>query len=418
MIFWRGLYSIGCKIRGIKMRRSVVALMMIFILLWTAGCSVKSSELTMEDKRKPVRVLTVQEEKRSIDLEYTGIVGVEELKKLAFKSGGKIKKLFVKPGDKIEVGQALIQLDTTDLEYAISGARGQMDAAKAQYDKAITGAAPEELRQIEANVKKAQDSYNFAKDNYEKLQVLLQEGAISQNDLDKVKLEFDIRESDLKTAKEIEKQAKNGARVEDKTAAKGQWGQAQADYNYKMSLLKDATIESDSSGYVVDVLYEEGELIASGYPVLVIRNDNQIVKVGLSSKDFEKVTIGAKAKIRTDGRILEGEVTNIGQTPDSQTRTYPIEIALTEKTLPLGSVVKINLIIGEESGVWIPITAIMANGEDYAYVIKDEKASRRKITLGAINGNYVKVQGIENNDQVVIEGMQRLKDQDQISIQK
>ncbi|MDF2591887.1 MAG: hypothetical protein K0S75_1353 [Clostridia bacterium] len=400
------------------MRRSVVALMMIFILLWTAGCSVKSSELTMEDKRKPVRVLTVQEEKRSIDLEYTGIVGVEELKKLAFKSGGKIKKLFVKPGDKIEVGQALIQLDTTDLEYAISGARGQMDAAKAQYDKAITGAAPEELRQIEANVKKAQDSYNFAKDNYEKLQVLLQEGAISQNDLDKVKLEFDIRESDLKTAKEIEKQAKNGARVEDKTAAKGQWGQAQADYNYKMSLLKDATIESDSSGYVVDVLYEEGELIASGYPVLVIRNDNQIVKVGLSSKDFEKVTIGAKAKIRTDGRILEGEVTNIGQTPDSQTRTYPIEIALTEKTLPLGSVVKINLIIGEESGVWIPITAIMANGEDYAYVIKDEKASRRKITLGAINGNYVKVQGIENNDQVVIEGMQRLKDQDQISIQK
>jgi multidrug efflux pump subunit AcrA (membrane-fusion protein) len=372
----------------------------------------------MEDKRKPVRVLTVQEEKRSIDLEYTGIVGVEELKKLAFKSGGKIKKLFVKPGDKIEVGQALIQLDTTDLEYAISGARGQMDAAKAQYDKAITGAAPEELRQIEANVKKAQDSYNFAKDNYEKLQVLLQEGAISQNDLDKVKLEFDIRESDLKTAKEIEKQAKNGARVEDKTAAKGQWGQAQADYNYKMSLLKDATIESDSSGYVVDVLYEEGELIASGYPVLVIRNDNQIVKVGLSSKDFEKVTIGAKAKIRTDGRILEGEVTNIGQTPDSQTRTYPIEIALTEKTLPLGSVVKINLIIGEESGVWIPITAIMANGEDYAYVIKDEKASRRKITLGAINGNYVKVQGIENNDQVVIEGMQRLKDQDQISIQK
>ncbi|HYE09899.1 MAG TPA: efflux RND transporter periplasmic adaptor subunit [Patescibacteria group bacterium] len=400
------------------MRRSVVAIMMIFILTWTAGCSISSSEQAAGDKRKPIGVLKVQEEKRPIALEYTGIVGSEELKKLAFKSGGKIKKIFVKQGEQIEAGQPLIQLDDADLAYAISGARGQMDAAKAQYDKAINGAAPEELQQIEANVKKAQDSYNFTKDNYEKFQKLFQEGAISQNDLDQAKLELDIRESDLKAAKEIEKQAINGARDEDKAAAKGQWEQAQADYDYKRSLMEDATIKSDSSGYVVDVLYEEGELVASGYPVLVVRNDNQVVKAGLSSKDFEKVTIGTKARIRMEERIIEGEVTNIGQTPDSQTRTYPIEIALSEKTLPLGSVVKLDIIIGEESGVWIPITAIMANGEDYVYVVRDEKASRRIITLGAVNGDYVKVQGLENNDQLVIKGMQGLKDQDQIAIQE
>lgn len=400
------------------MKRSVVAFMMIFILTWTIGCSMRPNEQVTEDKKKPVRVLTVQEEKRSIVIEYTGIVGTDELKKLAFKSGAKIEKIFVKPGEQIEAGQPLIQLDAADLEYSVSGARGQMNAAKAQYDKAINGAAPEELQQIEANVKKAQDSYNFAKDNYEKLQILFQQGAISQNDLDKVKLEFDIRESDLMGAKEIEKQAKNGARVEDKAAAKGQWEQAQADYNYKMSLSEDATIKSDSNGYVVDVLYEEGELVASGHPVLIVRNDNQVVKVGLTSKDFGKVAIGSKAEIRIEGKIIEGEVTNIGQTPDSQTRTYPIEISLSEKTLPLGSVVKLDLIIGEESGVWIPITAVMANGEDYVYVVKDEKASRRKVTLGAVNGNDVKVQGIENNDMIVIEGMQRLKDQDQISIEE
>ncbi|OGO78152.1 MAG: hypothetical protein A2Y23_12255 [Clostridiales bacterium GWB2_37_7] len=400
------------------MKRLVVAIMMIFILIWTAGCSTKSGEQVTEGKKKPVKILNVQEETRPMVLEYTGIIGTEELKKLAFKSGGKIKKVFVKPGEQIEADQPLIQLDTADLEYALSGARGQMDAAKAQYVKTINGAAPEELQQIEANVKKAQDSYNFAKDNFENFQKLFEEGAISQNDLDKVKLELDIRESDLKAAKEIEKQAKNGARDEDKAAAKGQWVQAQADYDYKMSLLEDATIKSDSNGYVVDVLYEEGELIASGYPALVIRNDNQVVKVGLSSKDFEKVTIGTKAKIRIEGKLIEGEVTNIGQTPDNQTRTYPIEIALSEKASPLGVVVKLDLIIGEESGIWIPITAIMANGEDYVYVVSGEKASRRKITLGAVNENYVKVQGIENNDQLIIEGMQRLKDQDQITIQK
>jgi RND family efflux transporter MFP subunit len=293
-----------------------------------------------------------------------------------------------------------------------------MDAAKAQYDKAVNGAAPEELQQIEANVKKAQDSYNFAQDNYEKFQILFQQGTISQSELDQVKLEFDIRESDLKSAKEVEKQAKSGARKEDKAAAKGQWEQAKAEYNYRVSLLDDATIKADTSGYVVDVLYEEGELVASGYPVLVVRNDNQVVKVGVSSKDFEKVAIGTKAKIITEGKRVEGEVSNIGQTPDSQTRTYPIEIALSEKTIPLGSIVKVEFIIGEEIGVWIPITAIMASGEDYVYVVKDEKATRRKVTLGEVNEDDVKVQGLANNDQVIVEGMQRLKDQDQISIEK
>lgn len=400
------------------MKRSIVALLMIIVLVWTAGCSNGSGVQSAEDKKKPVRAMSVQEELRPIALEYTGVVGTEALKKLAFKSGGKIEKVFVKEGQKIEAGQPLIQLNTSDLEYAEAASKGQLAAARAQYDKAVNGAAPEELQQIEANVKKAQDSYNFAKDNYEKLQVLLQEGAISQNDLDKAKLELDIRESDLKAAKEIEKQAKNGARVEDKAAAKGQWEQAQADYNHKLSLLEDATIIADSNGYVVDVLYEVGELVASGYPVVVIRNEDQVVKVGLSSKDFEKLSIGSKAIIRTDERTLEGEVTNIGQTPDEQTRTYPIEIALTEKTLPLGSIVKLDLIIGEEKGVWIPITAIMANGEDYVYVVKDEKASRRKVTLGAVNGDYVRVDGLEGNEQLIIEGMQRLKDQDLVSVQK
>ncbi|MDF2840036.1 MAG: hypothetical protein K0Q99_808 [Clostridia bacterium] len=400
------------------MKRSVLAIMMIFALIWTTGCSIRSTEQSTEEKKKPVRILTVQEETRPMALEYTGILGSEELKKLAFKSGGKIKKIFVKQGEQIEAGQPLMQIDTSDLEYGVSGARGQMDAAKAQYDKAVNGAAPEELQQIEANVKKAQDSYNFAQDNYEKFQILFQQGTISQSELDQVKLEFDIRESDLKSAKEVEKQAKSGARKEDKAAAKGQWEQAKAEYNYRVSLLEDATIKADTSGYVVDVLYEEGELVASGYPVLVVRNDNQVVKVGVSSKDFEKVAIGTKAKIITEGKRVEGEVSNIGQTPDSQTRTYPIEIALSEKTIPLGSIVKVEFIIGEEIGVWIPITAIMASGEDYVYVVKDEKATRRKVTLGEVNEDDVKVQGLANNDQVIVEGMQRLKDQDQISIEK
>lgn len=400
------------------MKRIVIALVISFVLVWSTGCSLSPNSERMEDIGKPVRVMTIQEEDRLIVLQYTGIVGTEELKKLAFKSGGKINKILVKRGEKIEVGQPLLQLETTDLEYALSGAKGQVDFVKAQYDKVINGITPEELKQIEVNVKKAKDSYDFLNANYVKLDKLYQEGAISKNDLDKAKLELDISNSDLQAMKEKEKQAKNGAREEDKAAIKGQLDQAQADYDYKLRLLEDTMIKSDSDGYVVDVLYKEGEFVASGYPVVVVRNDKQVVNVGLSSKDFGKVTIGTKAKIKVEEKVLEGEVTNIGQTPDSETRTFPVEIALSEETLPLGSVAKLNLIIGEESGIWIPITAIMANSEDYVYVVRNEKAYKVKITIGEVYGNNVKVQGLKDKDQLVVEGMQRLKDQDKVAIQE
>lgn len=391
--------------------------MVLLMLTWTTGCSIDTQDNETSQKPKPVKLLSIQEESRPVVLEYTGIVEAASIKKLAFKSSGKIDKILVKKGEKIKAGQPLVQLDTKDLSYSLAASQGQLNAAQAEYAKAVNGAVPEDIKQMEANVKKAEAAYTFAKDHYEKMQHLYGSGAISQSELDKAKVELEAREADYTTAKEMEKKAKNGSRAEDQAAAKGQLDQAAADYKYKASLIEDALLHSNGEGYVVDLLYKEGELAPAGYPVVVVRDDQQVVKVGLSSKDLKKVNIGTKAKIRINGEEIEGGVSNINQTPDEATLTYAVEIALPNNNWPIGAIGQVDFIIDEALGIWIPITAILSNGEDYVFVMQNDQAHQRKIRLSEVSGNMVKVEGLKADEQLVIEGMKKLKDQDFVSVQ-
>ena len=59
---------------------------------------------------------------------------------------------------------------------------------------------------------------------------------------------------------------------------------AKANYDSKVNLVQDASLTADEDGYVVDVLCKEGEMQSAGYPVVLIRSENQVVTVGLSDK--------------------------------------------------------------------------------------------------------------------------------------
>lgn len=398
------------------MERKFIAWILSLAVLLTAGCSIKAEDNSLQRKPKPVRAITLHEESHPVILNYSGIVGAESIKKLAFKSSGKIDKVLVKKGEQIHVGQPLVQLDIKDLSYNQAASQGQLQAARAQYEKTINGALPEDIKQMEANVKKAEAAYQFSKDNYEKMEHLYAAGALSKNDFDKAKLELDIKEADLHSVKEMEKKTKNGSRAEEQAAAKGQLEQAAADYNHKTSLLEDALLKANADGYVVDILYESGEIASAGYPVIVVRDNSQVLNAGISSKDFPKITLGAKAKIRINNQEIDGEVTNIGQTPDNETLTYPIEVSLPDVHLPIGAIGTVDFIIGETKGIWIPISAILSNGEDYVFVEKDGQAFKREIFLGEIKGNLVRVEGLSSNDRLIVEGMKKIKDQELVSV--
>ncbi len=397
------------------MKRCIVLIMAAMIVFSATACN--SRDNTAQERIKPVKTTEVKEQESPEIMNYSGIAGPGELKKLAFKSTGRVGRIHAKEGQLIKKGDILMELEKQDMQYALEAAKGQLGAAQSVYEKALNGASQEDLRNAELNVKKAQDAYSHVMSNYEKAEALYNSGAISRNDLDKVKLEGDIRESELKQAEELLNQVKNGVRSEDKKALFSQLEQAKADYDFKSALLKDAVMISDVEGYVVEILYEKGELIPAGYPAVVVRGKEIIVNVGLTEKDLNKVSIGTKAKVDAGERSMEGTVTCISQVPDARTRTYNIEIEA-DDSLNIGTVAKVEIMGGNEKGIWIPLTSMLSDGMDYVYLAKDNIAEKREIVIKELSGSMAKVEGLKSGEQLVVEGMKRLRAGDGISVLK
>jgi len=111
------------------MKKYTLILFLISILLISTSCN-KNQEAFSDEKIKPVKTLIVKEEESPIILKYVGMVGIDEMKKMAFKSTGKIEDVYVDKCQRIRKGEVIAKLNTEDIEFMV-------EASKAQYEKKV-----------------------------------------------------------------------------------------------------------------------------------------------------------------------------------------------------------------------------------------------------------------------------------------
>ena len=402
------------------MNKKILAGCLVFFNLFILGGCSDDSNSKAETKTYPVKTVELQDKSYPVSLEYEGLTGGSEVRKLSFKSSAKAAKIYVSKGQQVKKGDKLVDLDKTDLKFAMDGSKAQMEAASAQYEKAVNGAQAEDINKAQIAAKNAEDNFNYCKDLYNKNLTLYEMRAVTKQQLNDIKIKLDVSESEFKAAKETLNQVQNGTRSEDKKAALAQLNAAKADYASKVNLFEDGSLTADVDGYVVDVLCKEGEMQAAGYPVVLIRSENQVVTVGLSDEDVKKIKLGTKAQVKIDDATADGEVMNIIQMADSKSGTYSAEIKLLtpidNSKFYIGQSVKVYINEGEKGGIWIPIATILNDGQDYVYVVEDGRAVKKNITLGQTNENQVCVEGLKSGDNLVNEGMKNIKAGYQVSV--
>lgn len=384
-----------------------------------SGCGKSDSEKT-NTKTYPVKTLEVKDESYPISLEYEGITGGSEVRKLSFKSSAKISKIYVSKGQHVKKGDKLIELDKSDLNIAMEASKSQMDTDSAQYNKSVNGAQQEDINKAEIAVKNSEENYNYYKDLYDKNVKLYEAGAVAKQQVDSAKLQSDSYESALNSAKQTLQQLQNGSREEDKQALLAQLNTAKANYDSKVNLVQDASMIANTDGYVVDVLCKEGEMQAAGNPVVLMRSENQVITVGLSDDDVKKVQVGTKTQVKIDDTTTEGEIINIVQMADKQSGTYSAEVKLSNpidnSKFYIGQRIKVYINVGEKNSIWIPISSILNDGEDYVYVVENGHAARKNVTLGNTSEDKVSVEGLKTGDKLVIEGMKNIKAGYQVTV--
>jgi RND family efflux transporter MFP subunit len=323
------------------------------------------------DEAAVVKTYTVVRQRVAEKIAYSGTLEASKKTSITPEIGGKIARILVREGDSVKAGQVLAELETESIRL--------------------------QLKQAEAGLAVAEAGYNDALKNKERMDRLIKENAVSEQQAEKVTLGYD--------------------------AALAQRDQALAALNLAKYALNISIMKAPFSGVISAKNAEVGDVInpmmggysgASGVLTLMDFAKVKIV-IDVAENDALRLRRGQPALLRVPsfpGREFPGEVTIANSTADAATKKFRVEALFDNAGGELRpgtfgeAVFEVSV---QESTLAVPQKAVLDN--NYVYLVQADKAVKRAVTLGLQNTIVVEViSGLVEGDVVIVEGNYGLGD--------
>ncbi len=171
---------------------------------------------------------------------------------------------------------------------------------------------------------------------------------------------------------------------------------------------------SGMDGVVAEIYTAPDELVGKDQPVLVLRTDDQVIQVGVTDKDIERIEkFGDPVTyFEINDKKISAKLKDMNKLPDQISRTYTVTVTLEEeKDLLIGQMGTVSFELSRISGIWLPISWIQNDGEDYVYIVSAEnRVERRNIKLNELNLDKVRVDGLAEGDRIITVGNAYVKE--------
>ena len=204
-------------------------------------------------------------------LYYSGTVEAATISNLSFQVGGKVVKVLVTEGQRVEKDQPLAELDRVEFEAARDQARATLDRSERSQDQASAllevyrKTLPDDVARAEAGVASARDVLTEAQSNKERYDQLYSRQVVSKKEWETVKLNYDTARSRLAEAEAVLRQAKGnlgriGATESEVEASRAQAAASKAALEQSRIQLDRTQLRSPFAGIVTSKNIEPGEV--------------------------------------------------------------------------------------------------------------------------------------------------------------
>lgn len=327
---------------------------------------------------------------------------------------GYARRIELEVGDVVNAGQELVHLDP--MRSASLDPRSQAEAqAGVNAAQAALSAANEAVSAVTAEADRARNEY-------ERLRRLAEQGLVSQNELDAARAQW--RSSGAR-----QRSAEFNVEV-----ARGELAVARAalDYAAASPTTGDAhqsvTVTAPVDGRVLKIIRESEGTVRQGQELLEIGDPAALeVEVELLSQDAVRLRPGMPVRLlRWGGPVtLQAAVRRIEPTGFTKVSALGVEeqrvLVICDITSPWedwqslgdGYRVEAEFVIWEEDQVLqVPTSALFRDGENWAvFLLRDGRANVVPVTLGARSGLAAQVNsGLEAGEQVIIYPGDRVDD--------
>jgi HlyD family secretion protein len=242
-----------------------------------------------------------------------------EYVQVAAPLGGRLERLEVQRGGRVEAGTRLFTLEQASEQAAQREAGDRLRSARARAADLGKGVRPSEIASLEARIEQARAATELSRRELDRLTPLLKSGAVPASDFDRGRL---THERNLRTTDELVAQlatARLGGRADAIAAAEAEVAAAAAAAERMQWSVAEKSQSAPRAALVVDTLYRVGEFVPAGTPVVsLLPPENLKVRFFVPEAEFATLKPGARIRVQITGRPapLEARVNYLAPRPE------------------------------------------------------------------------------------------------------
>lgn len=321
--------------------------LIIMMILVASSCgNKKAGDVEVVGKAIPITVSVAEPGDLAIVKTYSGTLEGAKQAEIVASIHEAVVELPVSEGDRVSAGQVVVMLDK-------NGLASQYNQANALYLE--------------------------AKDNYQKMTKLLEQGAISEQTFISARTGFEVAQANFRAAS------------------------------------RQVELTSPISGILTELSVNVGEYAPVGVPIATVAQTDKIrLTIFVDSQSSSFIKKGQKASIMVESsansdRDFAGLVTEVSRSADPQTRLFRVEISIDNEggELAPGMFARAEIVISQlESVLVVPKEAVFSvEGVYKVYRIEGDRAREQSINIGESTFKSVQIMsGLSEGDTVAVIG--------------
>jgi len=342
-----------------RMISGAIVLTIIVTLLTACGGEKQQTEGLIQETSIPVVVSNPMKGNISQDVVISGQLKAENEISIIPKIAGAadVLSLNIKLGDYVEKGDLLFTLDNGTLS---------------------------------SSIKDALLAYETAKNNFDRISKLYEEGAVSRQQYEQAQLS--VSNTQIKALQ---------------------------------NQMSDSYVKAPISGVVSALNIEKNGIAVSGQPSAVITDISVLqIEADITEKLINKVFVGKNVQLMIPAisdEKLDAKVSLVNPVPNALTNLYKMKIQVVNYNdlIKPGMIAQIYFVIDESKDVlMLPIDAVIQEGSEYfVYIVEEGKAVHKTVKVDVDNGEYIEIiSGIKADDDVIVSGQEFVKDMASVRI--
>jgi multidrug efflux pump subunit AcrA (membrane-fusion protein) len=347
-----------------------------------------------------VQVVPVTIDALVVEHQTSGTVNPVMQSQVAGQVGGIVARVLRRAGDRVEKGDAIVQLDDSQLRLSLRTAQASLEASRINLSTTQDTTAQANPK-LDLQVNSAESALSVAQRNYDSKKALFDLGGATGAEMDKAKSDLSMAQANLEAARTAQDQNRK-ADLQNIAQLKLAVDQAGFAVQQAQLNLEHASIKAPFAGRLVAVKVEEGEFVSQNAPAFIIASQEREVDFSVPPSDAPSLRVGAPVTFILGGKSYALRISQTADVPlngvVAVTAAVPASMALT-----YGAVGAVRYSLTLARGALVP-TGSLQTSEDrnFVYVVRAGKAEMRQITILTESGSTAVVTGVAAGDMVIL----------------